>query len=90
MTQAEIQVLQAELTALPGDLHEAVRELKEGQQRVETENRERLARIEEQTRLHNGRMSNAEKQLATLRGGLVVLGTLVPFVTAFFIELISK
>lgn len=90
MTPAEIQVLQAELTALRGDLHEAVRELKEGQQRVETENRERLARIEEQTKLHNGRMSNAEKQLATLRGGLVVLGTLVPFVTAFFIELISK
>lgn len=90
MTQAEIQVLQAELTALRGDLHEAVRELKEGNQRIEAETRERLARIEEQTRLHNGRMSNAEKQLATLRGGLIVLGTLIPFVTAFAIELLTR
>lgn len=90
MTPAEIQVLQAELTALRGDLHEASRELKEGNQRIEAETRERLARIEEQTRLHNGRMSAAEKQLATLRGGLLVLATLVPFVTAFAIELITR
>lgn len=90
MTQAEIQVLQAELTALRGDLHEAVRELKEGNQRIEAESRERLARIEEQTKLHNGRMSAAEKQLATLKGGLIVLGTLTPFLTALAVEYITR
>ena len=86
MTTGEIQVLQAELTALRGDLHEAIRELKESHQRIESESRERLARIEEQTRLHNGRMSSAEKQLATLKGGLIVLATLIPFVTAVAVQ----
>ena len=90
MTAAETQVLQAELTALRGDLHEATRELKESHQRIEAETRERLARIEEQTRLHNGRMSGAEKQLATLKGGLIVLGTLTPFVTALAVEYLTR
>ncbi len=86
MTSGEIQVLQAELTALRGDLHEATRELKESHQRIEAESRERLARIEEQTRLHNGRMTSAEKQLATLKGGLLVLATLIPFATAVVVQ----
>jgi hypothetical protein len=86
VTSGEIQVLQAELTALRGDLHEATRELKESHQRIEAESRERLARIEEQTRLHNGRMTSAEKQLATLKGGLLVLATLIPFATAVVVQ----
>ena len=90
MTPKDISVLQAELNALRGDLHEAVRELKEGHGRIEAENRDRLARIEEQTKLHNGRMSKAEAHLATLRGGLIVLGTLTPFATALLIEALVK
>ena len=54
--------------------------------RLRSELSQRLDKIEEQTKAHNGRMTKAETHLAMLKGGLIVLATLVPFVTAVVVQ----
>ena len=66
----------------PQDVNTLYQELN----RLRDEIGDRLDRIEEQTKAHNGRMSKAETHLAMLKGGLIVLATLVPFVTAVAVE----
>lgn len=64
------------------DIETLYRELSQ----LRSELSQRLDKIEEQTKAHNGRMTKAETHLAMLKGGLIVLATLVPFVTAVVVQ----
>jgi hypothetical protein len=64
------------------DIETLYRELSQ----LRSELSQRLDKIEEQTTKHNGRMTTAETHLAMLKGGLIVLATLVPFVTAVVVQ----
>lgn len=64
------------------DIESLYRELSQ----LRTDLSQRLDKIEEQTVKHNGRMTKAETHLAMLKGGLLVLATLIPFVTAVVVQ----
>ncbi len=84
------QLLETRLDALGNDLQEAHRELREGQERSEAETGKRLDRIEKQTTLMNGRVSDLEIANAKLRGAMAMLAFFGPILTGVVVAVLVE